>query len=101
MLYKNLPPATWQRIFPQRVLLDLAAGLRAMAAGRPHEVLAIYRAYRDAHRLHRHYQDMRPASHDETVLPSYRGSIVVDYFVRGRRRFQDLPASRFRSPYDS
>jgi len=35
------------------------------------------------------------------VLPSYQGSIVLDYFVRGRRRFRDLSAERFRASYRS
>jgi hypothetical protein len=99
MLYKNLPAAAWRRVFLQRLPLDLAAALRAVAAGRPREALAIGRAYRDAHRMRRHYANA-PSSCDP-VLPSYQGSIVLDYFVRGRRRFRDLPAERFRASYRS
>jgi hypothetical protein len=99
MLYKNLPAAAWRRVFLQRLPLDLAAALRAVAAGRPREALAIGRAYRDAHRMRRYYANA-PSSCDP-VLPSYQGSIVLDYFVRGRRRFRDLPAERFRASYRS
>jgi len=32
------------------------------------------------------------------VLPPYRGLIPVDYFLRGRRTFAELPASNFDPP---
>lgn len=95
-LYKNLPPAAWARSFPLRVLLDGLACLRALAVGSPGEARAILRAYRDAHRLRHHYVDVRPSGADRRVLPPYRGSIVFDYFARGRRRFGELPTHRFR-----
>lgn len=96
LLYKNLPPSAWRRVFPVRAALDAVAALRALAAGRPEEAAAIARAYRDAHRLHRHYRAGRPRPEEPPVLPPYRGSIVWDYFARGLQRFSDLPTSRFR-----
>ncbi len=99
MLYKNLPPAHWRRIFPMRVLLDGGAVLRALASGRLQEAAAIIRAYRDAHRMRRHYADVRPDPDEPAVVPPYRGSIVLDYFLRKRRRFSELPSEWFRSPY--
>lgn len=93
MLYKNLPRAAWARLLPQRVALDAAAALRALAAGRPAEAAAIARAYRDAHRLRDAYHEapsVLPLS-----APTYDGLIAADYFLRGRRRFQDLPPERF------
>jgi hypothetical protein len=94
-LYKNLPPARWRRLFPLRLLLDGLAMLRALLGGRPRETAAIVRAYRDAHRLRRRYTAERPASPTPTSPPSYHGSIVIDYFLRGRRKFSELPARRF------
>jgi len=101
MLYKNVPPRVWRRILLQRIPLDVAAGLRAAALGRPHEALAILRAYRDALHMRQHYTDERPPAAAAPVLPSYQGSIVFDYFVRGRRHFSDLPAAHFRDAYRS
>ncbi len=98
MLYKNLPPRLWRRVLPQRVALDNVAALRALAAGRPREAYAITRAYRDAHRMQRFYAEERPSDDEPALLPSYRGSIAVDYFLRGQRRFSALPAERFRLP---
>lgn len=99
MLYKNLPRASWRRRFPQRVLMDSLALLRALRHGATGEARAILQAYRDAHRLQRSYDSERPDASEQPVLPSYRGSIVADYFLRGRRHFSDLPAHRFRDPF--
>lgn len=102
MLYKNLPPSAWRRVFPIRILLDGLAAMRALAAGRWREAHAILRAYRDAHRMKSEYDGMRPASKNEEVLPPYRGSIVLDYFLKKRRRFTELPGDHFTStPYSA
>lgn len=95
MLYKNLPPARWRRVFPARIVLDGVAMLRALLSGRPHEAAAILRAYRDAHHLRRAYTQDRPTTLPPEAPPSYHGSIVVDYFLRGRRTFAALPTKRF------
>lgn len=98
MLYKNLPPARWRRLFPLRALLDGLAFLRALFTVQGREAGAILRAYRDAHRLRRHYTAERPTAEATEPPPSYRGSIVIDYFLRGRRRFSELPERRFVAP---
>jgi hypothetical protein len=99
MLYKNLPPSAWRRVFPQRVAFDSMAALRALASGRPREASSIVRAYRDAHRMSCHYTLNRPRRTEDIVPLPYRGRIVVDYFLRGRRCFQDLPADQFHLAY--
>ncbi|MEM1127000.1 MAG: glycosyltransferase family 2 protein [Bacteroidota bacterium] len=93
MLYKNLPPSRWRRVFPQRLALDGLAAVRALAAGKPREAAAILRAYADAHRLKDRYTAQRPPE-GTPPPPFYRGRIVLDYFARGRQRFSDLPADR-------
>ncbi len=100
MLYKNLPESEWKRVFAARCALDAAAAARTLAQGRPAEAAAIMRAYTDAHRMKDSWTHggARPATLAETVLPSYRNSIVVDYFARGRRRFDALPQEAFASP---
>ncbi len=99
LLYKNLPPAHWRRIFPRRLLFDVGALLRTLFLLRFKEAAAILRGYRDAYRLHHHYRALRPSSEEKPVLPPYRGSIVIDYYLRFRRRFSDLPMERFLPPY--
>lgn len=101
MLYKNLPPQEWRRILPGRLLLDLMALLFMLFQGQGQQAQAILRAYRDAFRMHAPYKQQRPAASERPVLPSYRGSIVIDYFLRGRRSFQELPSDRFRDHFSS
>lgn len=97
MLYKNLPPRAWQRLFPFRAALDSLAAIRALAAGHPAESQAIMRAYRDAHRLKSQYANTRPSFKEPFIPTPYRGSIVLDYFIRNRRTFSDLPDELFRA----
>ncbi len=93
MLYKNLTPGNWIRVFPQRALLDGLAMLRALVTGRFSELRAIIRALYDAHRMRELYDEVRPVH--QTVLPTYKGSIVLDYFLRRRKTFASLPAHKF------
>ena len=93
MLYKNLSPRRWRRVFPVRILLDGIAFARALATGKPHEAAAIARALADAHRMKATYARPRDGASDPA--PMYHGSIVRAYFVRGVRRFSELPPERF------
>lgn len=93
MLYKNLSPRAWRRVFPVRFLLDMVAALRSLVTGTPRETWAIVRAYVGAHRMKHAYRGKRAAEGER--FPAYRGSIVVDYFLRGRKHFADLPSDRF------
>lgn len=96
MLYKNLPPAIWRKRFAVRVMLDGLAMARALVTGQFGEFGAIFRAYLHAHTMSRKQVTERPTSIDTRALPSYNRSIVLDYFLRGKKRFQDLPADAFK-----
>lgn len=91
MLYKNLSPHQWRRIFFQRLVFDSAAVFLALFRGRPGEAAAILRAYRDAHRLKRFYSNNRLSHASPAALPSYRRSVVLDHFLGGRKKYSDLP----------
>lgn len=95
LLYKHSSPRRWASVFPRRLTLDSAAAKRAALGGRFAEARAIIRAYADAHKMKHLFAADRPSS-KEMVLPSYRGSIAFDYFIRGRKTFDALPLGRFR-----
>lgn len=101
MLYKNLAPPTWRRVFMARLILDGLAVGRALFMFDFQAVQAIFRAHRDAHRMKSSYADERPRSEAETSPLPYRRSILWDYFVRRRTTFKALPASKFVSPVRS
>ena len=92
MLYRNLPRSTWWRTLVVRTFLDSAAALRALVSGQPREAWAIFRAYWSAHQI----KDVPGVLDAPTVPLPYRGSIVLDRFLRGRKRYQDLPPGRLR-----
>ena len=100
-LYKNLPRDVWRRVRLARLFFDTVAALRSMLTGRPRDAVAIWRGHRDAAALRPLYdadEGPRPL-----VGEIYRGSIVIDHFLRRRSRFSDLPAGRFavgHSPLD-
>lgn len=96
LLYKHLPPGRWARLFPQRLLLDGLAVLRAVLTGHFREAGAILAAYGDAHRMRPLFEAARPPQDEPAGPPFYHGCLVLDYFLRRRRHFRDLPAERFR-----
>ena len=98
LLYKNLPPAEWRRTMLLRVPCDAAALGRLLSAGQWAEAQAVLRAYRDAFRMRSLYADTRPGEEDPVVRPPYRGLAPLDYFLRGRTTFSDLPTDRFLGP---
>ena len=92
MLAKNLPAAEARRVFRARRVLDAVAATRAWVGGNRAEADAIRRGRLEA--LARIAQ-VAPPRDEVPVLPPYRGSIVVDAFLRARRRFSDLPETQF------
>lgn len=95
MLYKNLPAGAWRSTLARRLVFDSVAAARLLATGRTGEAWAVVRAYRDARRMRGAYETVRPAATEPTVLPPYRGILPMDYYLRGRTTFDDLPVSRF------
>ncbi len=97
MLYKNISPSRWVRLFPVRAAMDMAAAGRALVSGAQDEAKAILQAYSDAHRMKEAYADARPSSSEAAVPHVYTRSIAADYFLRGLRTFSQLDSGRFTS----
>ena len=91
MLYKNLSAGDWYRVFAQRLVFDAAAIVRFLARGEFRSAWAVLHAYGSAHLMMSVYH---PPAVTE-VRPSYRGRIAVDYYLRRRRTFDQLPVDRF------
>lgn len=92
LLYRNLTPKTWWVTFPQRVMLDALAGLQFAAKGQFGNAFAVLRAYTAAHFMKGQFEQARGME----VRPTYERSIVLDYFLRGRKTFSALPKEAFR-----
>ena len=91
MLQKNLPPRKAASIIFTRFWLDFAALLRFVAAGKFKHARAINRAHMD---FFRNFSKNRKAA--SKVNPKfntagiYKGSVVWDYFVRGKKTFGEI-----------
>jgi GT2 family glycosyltransferase len=92
MLYKNSRASDWPRLRRARRLLDGLAAARMLVGGDRAGAAAVRQAWREFGALAPHYAGARPAEDERCAMPMYGGSVVVDYFLRGRRRFDEMPA---------
>lgn len=97
-LYRHTPAHRLWRTIWVRLCLDGLAGIQFVAKGRIADCLAIIRAhwafYAWLPALQR-YRRQHPNTRDDHP-GMYQGSIVWDYFVRGRRFFYQLPIKQVR-----
>jgi len=95
MLYKNLPDKELSRILFIRWLLDLVAALHLFVSGKPANALSVLKAQRDFLRMQKDFAGRRKENLQcavTTDLPGrYKGSILFDYYLRGRKTFSSLP----------
>ncbi|MBL7978115.1 MAG: glycosyltransferase family 2 protein [Bacteroidetes Order II. Incertae sedis bacterium] len=93
MLYKNLPKSRFYLIYPFRLFQDTLAFFRLLFSSHI-EAMAVWRAHRDFLNLRRNYSPPSPS--ESIVLPSLRGSVLWDAFIRRRQTFASIPKSHFR-----
>jgi len=91
MLYKNLPR---QRIVPViafRFILDLIAAVKFLIDGGFADFFAVIRAQLSfIRRLKRNLSKRKNIIHRNQVSGMYNGNIVAEYFLRGKKTFNDL-----------
>lgn len=87
MLYKNLNSHEWKRVCLQRWFLDSAAMLIFLLKGECSNVKSIVLAYREFHRLKKHYKHGDGTRHDACIYPR---SLIFRYYFKGLRTFSDL-----------
>lgn len=93
MLRKHLADRDFRKALRERRITDLAAATRALLLGRTDEARSIRKGWKDARVRLDEFQREAPAA--PSILPSYRGLIPNDYYLFGRRRFSELPPTRF------
>ncbi len=99
MLSKNYAPAELFTLLPLRILLDAIAAYRALFSGDTDTFKAIARAHFSfignfPHLLRKRSQVKRLKQEKQIGMADaagrFKGSIVWNYFVKGRRRFSEL-----------
>ncbi|HER09839.1 MAG TPA: glycosyltransferase family 2 protein [Bacteroides sp.] len=94
LLYKNLPSRQRRKTIPVRMLLDTLSALRFIWQRSPADFLSVIRAHRAYRGLRKYYRNNLVANNvnRESVNFAYiyPGSIVVEFFLKGKKRFAQL-----------
>ncbi|WP_316932302.1 glycosyltransferase family 2 protein [Hymenobacter terrenus] len=94
LLYKNAAPSELGLAMLQRLVLDGVAGLRFLAAGQGRHFLAVLRAHFSFYGRLSYWRKQRRTARPHLRLGErpgvYNGSLVWNYFGRGKRKFSEL-----------
>ncbi|MEM9025289.1 MAG: glycosyltransferase family 2 protein, partial [Bacteroidota bacterium] len=94
MLIKNLPVGALRWKLPLRFLLDYIAFAKMLADGHPKAAMAVFRAHLDILRQWSRWWQKRTATQQAATRYNtaciYPRSLIVAYFLRGKRTFRAL-----------
>jgi len=94
LLYKNLPSRQRRRIIFLRKILDGISALRFLLQGATKDFIAVIRAHRAYSGMKQSYKGTEGSNnqHNNDVIVSgiYQGSIVADFFLRGKKTFDQV-----------
>jgi len=94
MLYKNLPSGLLKKIMFSRFIFDYAAALQLFITGKPKNAMIIFKARRDYKKMRPDFVEKRnqnmKLSTTDTKSDIYQKSIVLDYFLKGKKTYNSL-----------
>jgi GT2 family glycosyltransferase len=94
LLYKNLPPGQRGRTLFVRMIFDGISALRFLVQGAFKDFRAVLRAHRAFYGMKNNYRGINrrnnTSKNDVIVSGIYPGSIVTDFFLRGKKSFNQL-----------
>jgi GT2 family glycosyltransferase len=94
LLYKNLPPGKRSGIMCTRKVLDAVSAFRFLFQGSFGDFRAVAGAHMSFYRMKREYREAgtggRSAVKEAAVGGIYPRSIVIQFFLKGRKSFSDL-----------
>jgi hypothetical protein len=94
MLYRNLPSNKLRKTILTRLLLDGVAAIKLLISDGFGHTRAVYRAHRDYFKripdLRRERNNLLKNVTTTTHTEIYPQSIIMDFFLRGMKRFSDL-----------
>lgn len=97
MLYKNLPLHELAPVMRRRAILDYVAAVKFLLTGNIGDFKAIMAARREFARIRESYASARAENLEKCVsgdVPQrINSSILWQYYIKGRKRFSDLPLS--------
>lgn len=90
MLHKNLPRSKAFFILFIRLILDGVAGAKSILSGKPGMCLAILKSHFGYYKWMLFAEKKVTKRTTETLTGNYRGSIIVDYFLKKKTRFSEI-----------
>ena len=87
MLYKNLSPSVWKKVYRQRCVLDFLAMFVFALKGEMENVRSVRKAYQEFKAMKKEYTPAQMCGKDECI---YNGTIIFQYYFRKVRKFSDL-----------
>jgi hypothetical protein len=97
LLYKNLPESQRGRIISLRMILDGISALRFLIQGDTKDFMAVIRAHSAYYGMKQNYKgtkELNILQDKHVIVPGiYPRSIVADFFLNGKRRFDQLDSS--------
>lgn len=94
LIYKNMPTSSLLWKLPVRLMLDHIAALKFLLSGSSADFKAVWRAHLDFFgHIARDQSKRKTLSHSlkrRQVSPIYKGMIIIDFFLRGKKTFKDL-----------
>ena len=94
MLHKSAPTSRLFQIFIFRLVLDGIAGFIFLLTGRLGDCIAVVKGhvyfYSHYTRLRKKREEQQEKIRNRNTSCIYRGSIVFDYFLRGKKRFSEV-----------
>ncbi|WP_343743742.1 glycosyltransferase family 2 protein [Chitinophaga sp.] len=92
MLWKNLHSEDRWIVLFQRFFLDILAGVKSLVSGKPKDMVAIYRAYRDYYRWRKTYVNKHELPEVKLMKMKgvFHGIMIWRYYFLRRKKFRDL-----------
>lgn len=95
MLFKNLTPDRIFRVFAARIFLDIVAAIKFLIDGGIRNFFAVLRAHWKFFRMAPQLRKERKERTIHPVSKIYNKNLVVEYFLKRKKRFSDLNPGKF------
>ena len=95
MLLKNLPSNILIPVFIIRLIMDGIAALKFAADGSIKDLLAVVKAHFDFYKMIPQTLKKRRLINPQKTSHIYRGNIVFDHFIKGKKKFSKLDPKIF------
>ncbi|MDR2937627.1 MAG: glycosyltransferase family 2 protein [Prevotellaceae bacterium] len=90
MLHKNLPRGRYSAVITFRILLDWASAFMFLLQLKFKNAAAVFSAHADFLRLKKGKRDKNKLSEMQDLQGVYKGSILLNYFLLGKKTFDKL-----------